>query len=371
MNEALYNLIRLHYRTLQGYVSAGMESGKDPKNIYMNANENPYELPDLKGLNRYPEPQPPKLLEAYASLYKVKPGHIVMTRGADEAIVILTKLFCEPHRDSILIMPPTFGMYTADAKAMPAHVLEIPLIKNDKGFTMDVDNVIATAKNPENAVKMVFVCSPNNPTGNSFAREQIIELCKKLEGTAIVIVDETYIEFAEQESMTKDMKNLPNMIVLRTLSKSYALAGIRMGCLLSGDEEFIALVRAKCLDAYPLPRESIASALHIMDDKTLKTAHNNRKRLLKERDRIRKAFEESKLVNKVYPSDANFLLIDMEFARDFVAHCAKEHIILRDFSDKKLTEGCIRISPSLPEHNDLLLKLLKSFEQMVQKSSAA
>ena len=129
--------------TLQGYVSAGMEMTKDAKKIFMNANENPFELPGLEGFNRYPEPQPVKLLEGYATLYGVKPENIVATRGADEAIVVLTDVFCEPYKDAIVICPPTFGMYTRDASAMPAGIAEVPLLKMENGsFALDVENII-------------------------------------------------------------------------------------------------------------------------------------------------------------------------------------------------------------------------------------
>jgi histidinol-phosphate aminotransferase len=363
MNDAIYRLIRTHYRDLEGYVSAGMESGKDPSKIFMNANENPFELPGLEGYNRYPEPQPPALLDAYARLYGTGTGNIVMTRGADEAIVILVKLFCEPHRDAILITPPTFGMYPVDARAMPADVIEVPLIRKDGTFKLDSENIIKAVRNSGGRVKLVFICSPNNPTGNAFDPAEIERLCKTLEGQAIVLLDETYAEFSTQGSMTSRLPDLPNMVILRTLSKSYAFAGMRMGCLLSGDTDFIALVRSKCLDAYPLPKASIEAALKIMTPEMLTLAAENRKKLLAERDRLHAGFESCPLVRRIYPSDANFLFIEMEKAGAFVSFCAERKIILRDFSSKPGTENCIRISPGLPHENNLLLRLLRDFEK--------
>ena len=368
MNDALAGLIRDHYLTLQGYVSAGMETVKDDKKVFMNANENPFELPGLEGRNRYPQPQPAALLEGYAKLYSVKPENIVATRGADEAIVVLTDLFCEPHTDSIVVCPPTFGMYTRDASAMPAGIVEVPLLKTDNGgYRLDTENIIRAGK--KEGAKLIFLCSPNNPTATSFELVTMIRICKELEGDAIVIVDETYIEFATQASMTAYLPELPNLIILRTLSKSYALAGMRMGCFISGDKDFIAFVRAKCLDAYPVPAASLDAALTVLKPANLKLAEQNRKKLLAERDRIRKAFEACELVRHISPSDANFLLIEMEDAKAFVAYCAKNNVILRDFSDKKLTENCIRISPGLPAENDRLLKLLTNFEKI--KTAAA
>ena len=370
MNDALATLIRHHYRTLQGYVSAGMESVKDDKKIFMNANENPFVLPGLERFNRYPEPQPAKLLEAYATLYKVKPENIVATRGADEAIVVLTDLFCEPHTDSIIICPPTFGMYTRDANAMPAGVIEVPLVKTANGsFDLDADNIIKAGKRED--AKLVFLCSPNNPTATSFELVTMLRICKELEGHAAIIVDETYIEFATQDSMTAYLDEIPNLIILRTLSKSYALAGMRMGCFISGDTDFIALVRAKCLDAYPIALGSLEAALKLTTPQNIKLAAENRKKLITERDRLKTSFEDSPLVRHIYPSDANFLLIQMNNAKDFVDYCAKNNVILRDFSTKALTEDCIRVSPGLPAENDQLITLLSAFEKKAQKSSAA
>ncbi|MCC7304958.1 MAG: histidinol-phosphate transaminase [Alphaproteobacteria bacterium] len=360
MNSDLSRLLRPHYLTLQGYVSAGMEVKKDDSTIFMNANENPFSLPGLEGFNRYPEPQPVKLLQAYADLYGVQPGNIVATRGADEAIVILTKLFCEPHKDAILTHPPTFGMYPVDARAMPADVVEVPLLKKNGTFALDVEGIIAGAKK-EN-VKLIFICNPNNPTATAFPHAEIEKICRETRGHAIVLLDETYAEFSKAGSLAPKLKDHPNLIILRTLSKSYAMAGMRMGCMLSGDTDFIALVRSKGLDAYPLPHASINAALHVMSPEIRKVAHVNIKTLLAEKERLVEAFVKSPLTVHVYPSDANFFLVEMKDAKGFLNHCAKHKIILRDFSTKPLTENCLRISAGTPAENDLLLDLLKKFQ---------
>ena len=248
MQECLKNLIRPHYLALEGYISAGMEAGKDDSKTFLNANENPFELPGLEGLNRYPLPQPPALAEAYARAYNVDSNQIIMTRGADEALQILTKLFCEPGKDAVLINPPTFGMYGVDAKAMPAAVIEAPLMKDNKTFKLDTNSIIETVEsNIDSAtskIKLVYICSPNNPTGNSFDHIDILGIAAALENKAIVVVDETYAEFSKQGSICEDLESAPNLIVLRTLSKSYAFAGMRMGCFISADIDFINLVKA-------------------------------------------------------------------------------------------------------------------------------
>lgn len=361
MHKALRDLIRPHYKTLQGYVSAGMEMQKSDEKIFLNANENPFELPGLEGLNRYPIPQPPALAEAYARAYGVEDTNVIMTRGADEAIVILTKLFCEPDKDAVLICPPTFGMYGVNAKSMPAKLVEVPLLKKDGSYVLDRENIIKAATDPKQNVKMVYICSPNNPTGTSFNHEEIFELTEALEGHAIVILDETYAEFADAGSMTDDLPALPNMVILRTLSKSYAFAGMRMGCFLNSDDEFTALVRAKCLDAYPLPIASIDAAFHVLSPEISAIAAENRKKLLAERDRVIAAFKASPQTVHIYPTDANFFLVEMKDAKGFWQFAQDNNVILRDFSSKAGTENCLRISLGLPEENDVLIKMLSEF----------
>lgn len=364
MNDAIAKLLRKHYDKLKGYVSAGMEVEKNDSLVFMNANENPFELPGLENFNRYPEPQPKALAQAYAKTYGVKPEQIMMTRGADEAIVILTKLFCEPNNDAVLICPPTFGMYGVNANAMPAKLVEVPLLKENGAFTLDKDAIIAKAK--ADGVKLVYICSPNNPTANSFDHGTIRSIIKALEGHAIVILDETYAEFASAPSFTGEISDHPNLIILRTLSKSYSMAGMRMGCFICADTDFVALAKTKAMDAYPLPKASVEAALHVLSDDIKPIAKENIRRLLEERDRIALSLKESNYVRYIYPSDANFLLVEMNpetcKASDFIKFAADNNVILRDFSSKPGTENCIRISVGTPEQNDLVLKLLNDFE---------
>ncbi len=362
MNNAIKSLIRKHYLEIDGYVSAGMESDKTQEKVFLNANENPFPLPGLEDLNRYPEPQPAALREAYAQTYDVDPHQIVMTRGADEAIVALTKVFCEPHIDQILICPPTFGMYRVDALSMPAKVLEVPLLKEEGTFTLDKAAIIKAAIDPAQNIKLIFLCTPNNPTGTSLSHETISEICEAVEGHAIVILDETYAEFSEQGSMCADLESTPNLIILRTLSKSYAFAGMRMGCFICADTDFTNLVRAKAIDAYPLPRLSIEAAFHVLSPEISAIAKENIQKIINERNRIKPLLEASPHVTYIYPSDANFLLVEMKNAKGFYDFCARNNIILRDFSTKPLTENCLRISIGTPEENDKVLNHLEQFQ---------
>ncbi len=400
MREQIFKHIRAHYKTIKGYSSAGMEAGKSAGVIYLNANENPYELPNLEGLNRYPEPQPLALLEAYAQNYDIDNSQIVMTRGADEALVILTKVFCEPHEDQILISTPTFGMYAVDAHAMPAGVIDVPLIKEGGSFTLDKENIINTVLSyPHSAkqsnvagihkdsskaaditdpvransatqnangmtgrIKMVFICSPNNPTGQSASHEDIIDICEALEGHCVVILDEAYAEFSKAGSMSGDLDSTPNLIILRTLSKGYSLAGMRMGTILCGDEDFITLIRSKVMDAYPLPLMSIEAAFHVLSPEIKAIAQENIKKILAERERMEIELGKSDKVNYIYPSDTNFLLIEMDKAKEFCDYMAENNVIIRDFSSKAGTENCLRLSIGTKEENDRVLELLNKFQ---------
>ena len=361
MHKSIADCLRTHYAELQGYVSAGMESDKTEEKLFMNANENPYELPGLEGFNRYPEPQPKALAKAYADLYGVRTDQLVMTRGADEAIVTITKLFCEPQKDAVIICPPTFGMYGVNASAMPCGKIEIPLIKQEKTYALDSEAIIAAAKDDSKNVKLIYICTPNNPTANSFDHAAIVNIIKNVEGHAIVILDETYAEFSKQGSLTPRLNEFPNLLILRTLSKSYSMAGMRMGCFLCADTDFVALAKAKALDAYPIPRASVEAALHVMSDEIREHAQANIDILLTERDRVAKELEAMSQIRTVYESDANFILVEMDTPADFIEFAKSRNVILRDFSKGEFTKDCIRISIGTPEQNDIVLGLLKDF----------
>ncbi len=361
MNEALLKHIRPHFLNLQGYSSAGMEAGKNEGKIYLNANENPFALPGLEGLNRYPEPQPLPLLEAFARNYGVENSQVLVTRGADEAISLLLRTFCEPGKDKVLINPPTFGIYGVYTGTLPCETLGVPLIKKDVDFTLDHENIIATAKNPDNNVKLVFLCSPNNPTGTSFSHDVIAEICDKLEGYAVIVLDEAYAEFSEQGSMAEDLQSTPNLIILRTLSKAYALAGMRMGCLLCADTDFIDMVKTKVIETYPLPRLSIEAAFHAISPEIQKITKENIAKVVEERVRLEKALSKSPQITHIYPSDANFLLIEMKDARGFCNFAEENNVVIRDFSSKPGSENCLRLTIGTPEENDIVLELLEKF----------
>jgi histidinol-phosphate aminotransferase len=344
MHPALQSLLRAHVADAPRYVSAAMAADKDADLTFLNANENPYELPGLEGLNRYPQPQPPKLLRALAALYGVPPECVMVGRGEDEAIQVLTRLLCEPHRDAIVQHPPTFGMYAVDAGLMPARVVDVPLINTGTTFALDEAGVVEAGR----GAKIVYICSPNNPTGTSFPHAQIRRIARALEGHALVVVDEAYAEFSAQGSLAPHLAAHPNMAILRTLSKAYSLTAARVGALLCADADFIALCAAKGLDAYPLPRPSIAAAMTALSDNVQGVARANIRAILAERDRFREAIRPLPAVGTIYDSDANYLLLEIVRAKEFWQHCFEAGIVLRDLSDKPGLDGTLRISIGTP-----------------------
>lgn len=354
----LIPLLRPDLANLEPYASAGMEAGKRDDAVYLNASENPFSLPELEGLNRYPEPQPAKLLTALADLYGVAADRILASRGEDEAIDLLVRTFCTPGRDKILICPPTFPMYGFSARLQNADVLSVPLRKMPGGvFEIDIQSIVSAIHAGKGAIRIVFLCSPNNPTGGSLDRSVMLDLCRAVAGKAAVVVDEAYIEFSEQPSVTADMEAHPNLIVLRTLSKAHALAGERIGATLCADRAFMSFLR-RIIAPYPIPRTAIASALLALSPAALARTREVIAILRTERSRLAASLAVSSLVRKVYPSDANFLLVEMTAPKDFVAFCAKKSLFIRDRSSVAGIEGCVRISVGAPEENDFLLSCL-------------
>lgn len=361
---AIKPLIRTHFQEMEGYSSAGMEVEKDETKIFLNANENPYTLEGLEGYNYYPEPQPRKLVEGLSDLYDVPADNLLITRGADEGIAMLLRLFCEPHQDSILIHPPTFGVYKVYASTLPVKdVVSVPLIEDSAYFHLDISGMVTALENNP-AIKMVFITSPNNPTGGIFPKDDIETVIKAAaKNNAMVILDETYAEFSDQGSLSPLLPTYPNLIILRTLSKSYAFAGMRIGTILSGVPDLITTLKTKVMEAYPIPRGSTEAALKILAPDNIKRARANIQTLIKSRKDMEQALRDISGVRQVYASDSNFLLIRMDRAQDFCNYAAKNTVILRDFSAKPGTEGCLRIAIGRPADNEKLLNLLKAFYQ--------
>lgn len=362
--RTIFEFMRPHYRQMEGYVSAGMQEQKSDTKIFLNANENPFELPGLEGANRYPEPQPAELLEKMAELYGVKPENVTISRGADEGINMLFKLFCDPDHDDIVINPPTFGIYKVYAGGMPARkIIPISLLKKDGTYALDVQGIQSALNDPDNAVKMIFLTNPNNPTGTLFDSDQILQIIQLAKGRVIVVLDETYAEFSQGSSLTHKLAEFDHLIILRTLSKSFSLAGMRVGAILTGVPELTATLRTKVMEIYPIPVASVKAALHIFKPDIIALARKNIQILINERKRMEAFLNGHREIVYVCPSAANFLLIEMKNAKAFCAYAHQHNVIIRDFSSAPDTKNCIRLSIGTPEQNDLVMRLMDEYSQ--------
>ncbi|HET8764902.1 MAG TPA: histidinol-phosphate transaminase, partial [Rhodanobacter sp.] len=293
------DLARPDIRALTPYSSARMEASGGA--VLLNANESAWPPTGDAGIgcNRYPEPQPPELVSALARLYGVRPEQLLVGRGSDEAIDLLMRAFCAAGRDAIVVQPPTFGMYAVSAHIQGAAVIAVPL---GADFALDVEATLA-AVTP--AVKLVFVCSPNNPTGTQVPRAALERLAQGLAGRALLVVDEAYVEFADEGSLADALDRFDHLVVLRTLSKAWALAGARIGCLL-GHPDIVTLLR-RIMAPYPLPRPSVAAALLALSGWGQTNARARVALVRSERARIAAALTRIRGVRAVLPSQANFL----------------------------------------------------------------
>lgn len=357
-------LARPDILTLQPYQHAAWE----PSLERMHANEMPWRADgdaSAAGLNRYPEPQPAELIEHLAGLYGVAPGNVLAGRGSDEGIDLLVRAFCRAGQDSILICPPTFGMYKVSARIQGADVLEVPLIK-EQGFALDVDAVLATWRE---GVKLVFVCNPNNPTGNAVDRTAIETLCRRLADRALVVVDEAYIEFAQAESMAPALAEFENLVILRTLSKAYALAGARCGALLAHTD--IVNLLARVITPYSLPTHTIEAVLKFTDDEHCVVARERVATLLTERQKLSEQLASAVLIQRVWPSDSNFLLVECVDADRVLQAAIEAGLIIRDPRSQPALANCLRISVGTPDQNQRLLRGIAAAAQDLQRFRGA
>lgn len=323
----------------------------------LHANEAPWRPPGdttAAGLNRYPEPQPAALVRRLADLYGVAADALLVTHGSDEAIDVLSRLYLRAGVDAILQCSPTFGMYQVAARIQGADVIDVPL-ERSLGWAVDVERVLA-AWQPR--VKLVYLCSPNNPTANSFTEVALETLCLALDGKAMVVIDEAYIEWSARPSVTGWLQRFPTLAVLRTLSKAYALAGARVGALL-GSPDLIQLAR-RVVPPYSLAQPTIEAALRALDPSELPAARQRCDALLIERERLGRRLEASPLVARVWPSDANFLLIDCRDAAEFMRRSMAGGLIVRDLRANPALPHALRVSVGTRAQNDALVNSLEA-----------
>ena len=347
---SVLDLARPEIRAMQPYSSARMEASGG--RVLLNANESAWAPPGDHGLhcNRYPDPQPRELVDALAALYGVRPGQVLVGRGSDEAIDLLVRAFCRAGEDAIAIQPPTFGMYAVCAHVQGAQVLETPLADD---FTLDVDALLA-ALTP--AVKLVFVCTPNNPTGQLIAPAQLERLAQALAGRALLVVDEAYLEFADAASAATLLDRHEHLAVLRTLSKAWALAGARIGTLLA-NEAVIGLLR-RIMAPYPLPRPCIALAMEALATQGQAQARSHIATVREQRERMARALAAVDGVRQVLPSQANFLAVRFDDPAAVYRRLLAAGIVVRDVGRYPRLGDALRITIGTAEENDRVLAVL-------------
>ena len=335
-----------------GYVSARSIEKSNRGTIFLDANECAFEpFIGAQNLSRYPEQQPTALQEAICRWLDVSKRHITITRGADEAIDCLVRAFCVPGQDNIVICPPTFAMYAQSATLQNAEVRQAKL---DKTFDLDVNLINQTT---DKNTKIIFVCSPNNPTANLMNRTRILQLCADYAETALVVVDETYVEFADSESLIPCLDAHANLVILRTLSKSHAAAGLRCGVAVARSD--VTGLLQKVLAPYPLAQPVVDAALTILSSKSQSVLAAKRRDIVTRRDQVAASLAACSDIVEVLPSDANYLLVRVKDAADLCEKCRASGIILRNQSHQPGLENSVRISIGSDEDMQAFLAVVR------------
>ncbi len=338
------NLLRDNIRNLKAYSSARDEY-KEVTNdmVFIDANENPFET----DVNRYPDPQQTKVKDRLSELKGIPVNQILLGNGSDEVLDLIFRAFCEPKRDKIITLPPTYGMYSVLANLNAVENIEIPL---EYDFQPNKDEILRTA-HPQ--TKLLFLCSPNNPTANSFKAKNIEWLIEEFQG--IVVIDEAYIDFSKRESWLSRLNEFPNLIVTQTLSKAYGLAGIRLGICYASEEIIAVLNRIK--PPYNVNQLTQDKALERLN--SLEKVNEEVNQILTERKRLRKALKSISIVEKVYKSDANFLLVKVDDANKRYQQLVEKGIVVRNRTNQPLCENCLRFTVGLAHENEKLIMTLK------------
>ena len=364
---ALLALVREDLRGFSGYASARSQALQGE--VWLNANESPWANPaDADGgSRRYPEPQPPALLAALARVYGCEPEQLLVGRGSDEAIDLLVRVLCTPGRDAVLTTPPVFGMYAVSARLQGAPLVEVPLVDGQDGFDVDLEAVALAAE--RDAAKLVFLCSPANPTGGVVPLEGIAALATRLQGRALVVVDEAYGEFADQASAITLLPAHPNLAVLRTLSKAHALAAARIGVLVA-DPALVRVLRA-CQAPYPVPTPCAELALAGLSARALACTAARVAQLRDERARLQAALAALPGVRRVYRSQGNYLLVRFADADGAFARLLAAGVVVRDQRAAPQLDDALRISIGTPEQNQRVLAALAAKDAKDAKEAAA
>lgn len=351
---SVLDLVRDELRGFAGYASARRASVTGA--VWLNANESPWRSPadDGLGVNRYPEPQPAALRQALATLYGVEPTQLLIGRGSDEAIELLVRALCRPGRDAVLIAPPVFGMYAVSARLQGAPLIELALTEDETGFRCDLEAVAERAIN--DGAKLVFLCSPANPTGQALTTQDIVALAARLQGHALLVVDEAYAEYSSEPSVAGLVGTIGNLAVLRTLSKAHALAAARIGVVIAAPE-LISVLR-NCQAPYPVPTPCVELAMAALRPEALALTGQRTALTVAERVRVSAGLIGLAGVRRVYRSEANFLLVRFEDAQRAFEGLLAAGVVVRDMRAYAALGDALRISIGTPEENDAVLAAL-------------
>jgi histidinol-phosphate aminotransferase len=344
----IQNLLRPHIAALKPYSSARDEyTGSE--GVFLDANENPIGSVTAAMYNRYPDPYQKAIKQGLASIKGVAESQIFLGNGSDEAIDLLFRAFCEPHQEEVIILPPTYGMYEVSASINAVKVVQVPLTRD---FQLDVPAVLQ-AITPK--TKMLFICSPNNPTGNLLRQEDILQVLEAFQG--ITIIDEAYIDFAPEASWLPRLSEFPRLVVIQTFSKAWGLASLRLGMAFASAELIAILNKIKA----PYNINGVSQALLADSLQYERFKDEMVARILLQRQSLATALQALPYVERVFPSDANFLLVKMQQPKAVYDFLLEDKIIVRDRSKVLLCEGCLRISVGTKEENEALVERMKHF----------
>ena len=356
--SAIIELVREDLRSFAGYSSA--RSVAETGDVWLNANESPWpNLADARaGARRYPEPQPQALRAALAELYAVAPAQLLIGRGSDEAIDLLVRALCVPGRDAVIVTPPVFGMYAVCAHLHGTCVIEVPLRDAEDDFRVDLAAVAQRAVTT--AARIVFLCSPGNPAGGVLPVDDVLRLASQLDGRAMVVVDEAYIEFADAPSLAGEVAQQSNLAILRTLSKAHALAAARIGCVIA-DAQLIDVLR-RCQAPYPIPTPCAELALAALGMQERAATHRRIDLIKRERERMYAQLSALAQVRRVYPSQGNFLLVRFDDAAAAFRALLSAGVVVRDQRAAPQLQDALRISIGTPGQNARVLAALRVAE---------
>ena len=346
---SINTLIRPNIKNLVPYSSARDEY-QGEASVFLDANENAYGSPLEQQYNRYPDPLQFEVKKRLSEIKGVPPRNIFLGNGSDEAIDILFRSFCNPGTDNVILVPPTYGMYHVSANINDVAVKNVPLTHE---YQLNLDGI---AEAIDAHTKLIFVCSPNNPTGNSINRAEVETLLANFSG--IVVVDEAYINFSRQKTFIQELTEYANLVVLQTLSKAWGLAGLRVGMAFASEE--IIEVMNKVKPPYNVNEASQQLALKALAN--IDQVNGWIKETLVQRDKLVLGLKHFAFVIDIYPSDANFILVKTTDPKAIYNYLVQKGIIVRDRSKVELCEGCLRITVGTPAENDILLETLTNFK---------